>query len=345
MLKIYYNWQTKFWEDDSIILHHTGNMFGVGCSAFNTSAVKRLADLKGRNDAKGFIVLIPDLEALADYGVKLTDAQIRLLHQYWPGDVSFVLHTADPRFDSVSINQTVAFRVPSSGFLRTFLQEWKAPMVSTSINHSGEDFLDDLDDIKAKFSNWFDFGILSEMEKFYQAVPSTLVDLSKGDLICLREGAVPFSAIKEAYHRPLITFVCTGNICRSPLAEYYCAQQVAQKGLAWRVASAGLLDSGNPISKNSLIILKELGIDASHHQSRRIDKYIITNSYLILTMTEEHKRTLISHFPNCAAKIKTLSEAVNLDNDIEDPYGLDLNFYRIAFNEIKERIDSLLENL
>jgi len=314
---------------DAIFLHYTGNMFGIGCSAFCQNAITKIDDLKNRKNKSGYIVLIPKIEWLEKYNVTISAKMKRIMQQFWPGNLTIVLQTNDKRFGF----KKIAFRIPTDKFLRDFIEEFGEPIVSTSINRSGENAMIDLQEIEKL--DWFDFAILPKDKIKITQYPSTIID----DFFCIREGSILFAQIERAYHNPQILFVCTGNICRSPIAEC-----LAKQSLSYRIKSAGLLESGNEISENSRLILKENGIDASKHLSTQISQKIIDEAWLILIMTENHKKQLLTLFPNAFYKILTLSEYTGFSGDIADPYKKDLAAYCETFEAIKKRIEKIKDN-
>ncbi|MDQ0903011.1 MULTISPECIES: low molecular weight protein arginine phosphatase [unclassified Paenibacillus] len=110
-----------------------------------------------------------------------------------------------------------------------------------------------------------------------------------------------------------ILFVCTGNTCRSPLAEGLLRIRVHQEGLAAEVRSAGVSAvTGGPISRNSASLLQEAGFKESI-SSLAIQESEVNWADLILTMTMGHKRTVIQRFPSAIEKTFTLKEYVEDD--------------------------------
>ncbi|MEW9702354.1 low molecular weight protein arginine phosphatase [Paenibacillus sp. SI8] len=113
-----------------------------------------------------------------------------------------------------------------------------------------------------------------------------------------------------------ILFVCTGNTCRSPLAEGLLRIKVHKEGLAAEVRSAGVSAfTGGPISSNSASILKEAGFEEQIN-SLAIQESEVKWADVILTMTVGHKRTVIQRFPHAVDKTFTLKEYVEDDPHI-----------------------------
>ncbi|MEC0230841.1 low molecular weight protein arginine phosphatase [Paenibacillus alba] len=113
-----------------------------------------------------------------------------------------------------------------------------------------------------------------------------------------------------------ILFVCTGNTCRSPLAEGLLRIRVHQEGLAAEVRSAGVSAiTGGPISRNSASLLQEAGFKEPLY-SLTIQESEVQWADLILTMTMGHKRTVIQRFPHAIDKTFTLKEYVEDDEHV-----------------------------
>ena len=135
-----------------------------------------------------------------------------------------------------------------------------------------------------------------------------------------------------------ILFVCTGNTCRSPMAEGIFNEFAHQKGIDAKALSAGIFVTERTVSKNAVKVMAELGIDISVHIPTRIDDCLINESDLILTMTENHRKHLVSNGA-LAEKVFTLAQYVGENCEISDPYGGDEEVYRKTCNEIRSLIE------
>lgn len=139
-----------------------------------------------------------------------------------------------------------------------------------------------------------------------------------------------------------VVFVCTGNTCRSPMAEAILA---SKKIDGIEVRSAGVFAGSSPISKNAGAVLEEQGIEFDHI-SRPLTPDELEWGDIILTMTLSHKQLIRQQHPKVSDKLFTLKEYVTgSSDDVSDPYGGSYTVYQQTFNELHELIDRLEEKL
>ena len=124
-----------------------------------------------------------------------------------------------------------------------------------------------------------------------------------------------------------VLFVCTGNTCRSPMAEIL-FNSVCPDGMS--AHSRGIRAWGDlPASANSILAMKEMGLDLSYFSSGHLEKTDIDESDIVLCMTEDHKRFINAKYPQVTDKIHLIyGFAEGKQKDIQDPHGGSLNDYR-----------------
>ena len=136
-----------------------------------------------------------------------------------------------------------------------------------------------------------------------------------------------------------ILFVCTGNTCRSPMAEGILKQLAEKEGVPVSVSSAGLYADESPASQYAVAVMKELGIDISNHRSRQFTAELAEGADLILTMTSAHKQMADMLLPQYQEKIIPLAQWAGKDGDIHDPFGGDITEYRHCRDEIRQMLE------
>ncbi len=146
-----------------------------------------------------------------------------------------------------------------------------------------------------------------------------------------------------------VLFVCTGNICRSPMAEGLARHHAARRGLDLDCGSTGLIArNGHPASENGVLALRGRGIDISGHGARRLDANLVSWADVIVAMEEEH-RLAVGDYPAAALKaVHLLSEWAGeppLGPGIDDPIGGTLDEYEKTAAEIEVYIERALDRL
>jgi protein-tyrosine-phosphatase len=144
----------------------------------------------------------------------------------------------------------------------------------------------------------------------------------------------------------MLTFlaVCTGNICRSPMAEGI-LKKVLEGSAAALVSSSGTHALvGNPASEFSVIASDENGIDISRHRARMLTPEMIESSDIILCMERFHVEQILSIDVSAHERVFNLADfsGVRRMRDIPDPYGCSLREYRECFSDIWRCIDNFL---
>lgn len=132
-----------------------------------------------------------------------------------------------------------------------------------------------------------------------------------------------------------IVFVCTGNTCRSPMAEGL-ARQLLGPGV--EVESAGLAAwGGDHANIKAIQVLKEKGIDITSHQARAVSRDILASADWIIPMTQAHERQLRDAFPEWSSKVKRLGawHSRGKYQDVRDPWGGSVETYRQCAQEIE----------
>src|SRR5436305_11270528 len=143
-----------------------------------------------------------------------------------------------------------------------------------------------------------------------------------------------------------VLFVCTGNVCRSPMAEGLFRHAVAGRG-QYRVISAGLgAMEGQPPSPYAVQAVKELGIDISSQRSRMLTPELVQQADYIFGMTHSHIDTVMLLYPQAAEKtflLREFDETLDLfEKDISDPIGGSYDVYLNCRDQIEQGIVSLL---
>ena len=154
-----------------------------------------------------------------------------------------------------------------------------------------------------------------------------------------------------ASERNLILTICTGNVCRSPMAEKLLQHALAGQDTPLNqieIVSAGVAAGyGEPASVNSVTALKKVKIDLDGHKSQPVTQDLIDRAFLILGMTQSHIDTLNYYHTDLPERVHLFREFMGKDDspEIPDPYGQNYTAYAACFDSMAEAIPSLLAYL
>lgn len=141
-----------------------------------------------------------------------------------------------------------------------------------------------------------------------------------------------------------ILFVCTGNTCRSPMAEAILKSKNLKN---IQVQSAGIYASdGENMSANSRKVLESKGVPFAH-KSSSLQPSTVEWADLILTMTAAHKQAIIYAFPEAISKVYMYKEFATPDDiqDVMDPFGGNVGIYEQTFEELNVLTEELVKRL
>ncbi|KPK67665.1 hypothetical protein AMJ87_13005 [candidate division WOR_3 bacterium SM23_60] len=310
-----------------IIALPTDTVYGLACDATVLETVERLHKLKGRN-GKPF-TLFMQKGSINEYAVVTKQ---KVIEYFMPGPITVIL--AKRRTVQLPcVADTVGIRIPNTDFVMALLNSYGKPLAVTSANKAGAPPLTSARDIAREFPEVefiIDAGkLLSE--------PSTVVDLTKTPPVVMRKGAVPIMALEKVYGHTVmldhglqfnVLFVCTGNSCRSPMAEGIFRTMVDEKYC--RVKSAGTLYlNGMPASEYAQDVVREYGGSIAGHRSQPITPILVGWADLILVMEYKHYTSVIEIVPQAAVKTFLLKEykRKTKHNKVNDPVGKDRTFY------------------
>ena len=263
------------------------------------------------------------VEDAIDYAPALGAKAERLGRRCWPGPVTLVVkHGEDeglvrqlPREvrAAVAPNGEVGLRVPAHQTVLDVLRMLAGPIVLTSANRSGDPPANTAEEAIRSLGNHVALVIDDGPCRYGQA--STVVRVNADGCECLREGVVPRQAL-ERLAGMLIVIVCTGNTCRSPMAEAMMrgmiaerlgcsAAEIEQRGVT--VMSAGVSATpGGCAAPEAVEIMRQRGLDITCHESQPLTEKLMRNADVILTLTGGHRQQIVRRWPEAAPRTFTM---------------------------------------
>jgi protein-tyrosine phosphatase len=348
-------------REGAIVALPTETVYGLAAKA-EKEVIDRLDRLKGRPADKRYTLHIGRCEELTLYVPRPSLQARKLMHHFWPGPLTIVFELdkkslehaqnalPDQTYEILYRDGTLGIRCPAHPVTSALLTEALAPIVAPSANPSHQPPAVSAAQAAAYFDGRIDAIIDSPGACTYRK-PSTVVRSGSRGLEVLREGVFTQQDILHAGTVNLL-FVCTGNTCRSPMAEALCRKYLADKfncslddlpKLGYSIESAGIAAfEGMPASRHALEISRERHAPLDSHRSRQLTDELIARADLIFVMTPMHRQMVIQAAPQAKDKCFLLDPSA----EIPDPIGQDSSVYRACAEHIErclsERMNELL---
>ena len=325
-------------NDGKLVVLPTETVYGAAALLKHPNARQRLRALRSSSDDKPLTPHLSDRKQAAQFLGNVSELAERMMRKLWPGPVGLQFDVdADHRrrvarefgadesdlFDGSSIT----LRCPDHRVFSEVVGLLDGPVAAALAGSSAQSTASELaDQLEGKVDLIFDAGP-SKLNK-----PSTLVRVTADGYKIVRPGIYDQRIIQRLL-KTSILFVCSGNTCRSPMA-----QALAKKILADRlgvepsdldkkgveVISAGTVPMpGMRATPQAVEAVKALGADLTQHRARPLTVELINQADLILTMTSRHARSVTAMVPSAAEKLENLDP----EHDIEDPVGGDQELY------------------
>lgn len=336
-----------------LVAFPTETVYGIACRVSGASLAK-LNKLKGRRPEKHYTLHIWQKDDVDKYVPTIGIKAGKLIEQAWPGPLTVVFELSardiDKQrdclerevFEKLYEGNSIGIRWPDNAIASALLRETRSAVVAPSANVTGRPAAVNGEEVLAQLSGRIDLLLDAGPCKYKES--STVVKMGEKGTEILRPGVYSQMELEEMSQVGFL-FVCTGNTCRSPMAEGMFRKYLAEKlgcsvdalsKMGYKVFSAGVMDTGGcPASTEAIAACAAKGIDIRPHKSRMLTEQLIKESDFIFAMCRMHKEQVVNLSQQAGARCVLLAE----NEDVADPIGQPQQ----VFNECADLIEKAVK--
>ncbi|MCM8817706.1 MAG: L-threonylcarbamoyladenylate synthase [Candidatus Omnitrophica bacterium] len=286
----------------------TDTVYGIVCDGENDFAKENIYRIKGRPESKPLIGFIKDIEQAQKLAF-IPEKFLPFITKRWPGRNTFIFKSRIESSYVVTEEKTIGLRIPAYRFINLLSAQFRF-LASTS-------------------ANIYSMGSVSDIEQMdISVIDKASIVIDGGRILGFESAIWDLTQDFPVLVRGRVLFVCSGNSCRSPMAQAI-LQKFVGKGIT--VASAGIeRNFSGSISCETKEVLKEEGIEMENFVTTLVTKQMIEQNDLIFGMEERHREKILELSPEASDKLFVLN--------VPDPVGGNIYRYRETKDIIKEKI-------
>jgi L-threonylcarbamoyladenylate synthase len=345
----------------AVRLLRAGRLVGLPTETGYTLAASALAPpaldpLRAAGD--GTALALRGAAESGDWLPGLGGAARRLVRRLWPGPLALACAADDrglasrlpaPVREHLAAGGRMHLRAPAHPVVREVLRRLPGPLLLVQARGPEGEIATDAAEVVRTAGETVDLVLDDGPSRFGQ--PDTVVEVDGDSWRLLQPGVLSEEQLR-LHASCLIVFVCTGNTCRSPLAEVLCKKRLAERlgctmeelpARGFCVISAGLAAMmGGPAAEEAVAVARTFGADLEGHRSQPLSAQLAVQADYLVAMTHSHVRALLDHYPRLGAPPRLLSPAAE---DVPDPIGCDRPVYEACGQQIWEHLGALVAEI
>lgn len=345
--------------EGKLVAFPTETVYGLAASALSADAVRSLLAAKGQPLGHPLTLAIRGADEALDYVPEIPPLGLRLARRCWPGPVTLLVEDNSPDSlirrlpplvqEAVAPAGSIGLRVPAHATILDVLRLIAGPLAMTGAYRADQSPPEDAQQVVAGLADSVHLVLDDGRTRYGQ--PSSVVRVDGRGFEIVRPGVVSEQTLKRLASM-VVLFVCTGNTCRSPMAEVIFRKQVAarlgcpvnevqDRGVLVMSAGIAATMGGRP-SPEAVEVVKRMGLELADHTTQPLSERLVQQADLIFVMTRSHRQAILSEWPEAAERVRLVCHD---RADVSDPIGGPPEQYAKCAEQIETELDKWMNEL